>query len=39
MSTPAIQGTKIVTIFRSRLNEEHRPEYATLAPEIMALAK
>ena len=39
MSTPAIQGTKVVTIFRSRLNEEHRPEYAALAPEIMTLAK
>lgn len=31
--------TKVVTIFRSRLNEEHREEYAALAPEITALAK
>lgn len=38
MNTPSPEN-KVVTIFRSRVNEEHRAEYAALAPEIAALAE
>ncbi len=39
MNMPPLQSEKIVTVFRSRLDEAHREEYAALAPEIMALAQ
>ncbi len=39
MNPPPLQSEKIVTVFRSRLDEAHREEYAALAPEIAALAQ
>jgi len=39
MNPPALQSAKIVTVFRSRLDEAHGEDYAALAPEIAALAK
>lgn len=39
MSTPPVTSSKVVTIFRSRLDETQRDAYATLAPEIMELAR
>lgn len=39
MKTPPPADTKIVTVFRSRLDEAARAEYAALAPEITELAR
>jgi len=38
MTAPDFSPGQVVTVFRSRLRDEHRAEYATRAAEIAALA-